>query len=78
MEAYGRSALDSQIWTISVPRSTPRLYYNLDDRLGEAEHRRTPDFTKYQFDGHGLRRYYSIDWCVCSARGAKTIISDEK
>ena len=57
MEAYGRSALDSQIWTISVPRSTPRLYYNLDDRLGEAEHRRTPDFTKYQFDGHGLRRF---------------------
>ena len=42
------------------PRYVIRQYYDLDDILGEAELRRTPDLTKYQFDGHGLRRVHVL------------------
>ena len=47
---------DMPILTIYVPLSGYGQYYNLDDRSGHAEIRSDARLTKYQFEGHGLRR----------------------
>ena len=52
----GRIALYRRKWTTDLPIIGYSQYYKLDDRFGEAEIRSDARFTKYQFDGHGLRR----------------------
>ena len=56
MGGYGLPAPVIMHLTYTGQRPPLRLYYDLDDILGEDEHSRTPDSRYIQFDGHGLRR----------------------